>query len=260
MANFATDFFKGITKQQETPEFRLANPSEILSGVAKDAGQAAGINVDYANAVAPGYARAQRKAEDIYDPNQAKLREATTSSILQQLSLGSALPADVQQQVIQNALQGSSASGFGLSNGGRGLVAKDLGLTSLDLLNDRQDRAAKYTRSAPGPNELFSPTDFITPADIADMIIGNQTSQNQFNAFASNLKSQNRANMAETPYREASKGASLFGSVMGGMTGMGGMGGGGGGGGASAEPMWSAGFNPARNGRPASVRASAYYG
>lgn len=213
---FLTDLFKGIAGQQDTPEFNLQTPGELLSGVGRSAGQVADINRAYALPAA----NLQRDVENVYDPNQGRLREATTSSILKELGLGGEIPADVQQQVIQNALQGNAAAGFGASNAGRGVVGRDLGLTGLDLLNQRIGRAASYTRSAP----MITPSGGITSSDIANQILGNQNSQNSFNTFASNIKSQNRVNMIQKPLDMAAGVAGSFfglGGLMGGAGGFG---------------------------------------
>jgi len=57
------------------------------------------------------------------------------------LALGGAIPLDVQQQVARRAFErsGSVSGGLGL---GRDISARDLGLTSLDLRNQRLARAA----------------------------------------------------------------------------------------------------------------------
>lgn len=164
MADFFSDMFGSLAGQvKETPYSAI----DYTGALQNSMNSAAKANLAYNQQLAVPYAQLQRQVENVYDPNQARLREATTSSILSQLGMGSALPPDLQQQVIQNALQGASASGFGVSSGGRGLVARDLGLTGLDLLRQRQNTAASYTRSAPSLSSLYNPVQALSPETFA---------------------------------------------------------------------------------------------
>ncbi len=69
------------------------------------------------------------------------LLNESADSILQQLRLGSTLPADVQAQVTRAALQTGGQAGVAGSFAGRGLVAQDIGTTSLALQQARQAQA-----------------------------------------------------------------------------------------------------------------------
>lgn len=69
------------------------------------------------------------------------LLQAATESIMGQLKLGGTLGKDVQAQAMQAALEKGGAAGISGSGAGRGLVARDLGLTSLGLLQQRQQAA-----------------------------------------------------------------------------------------------------------------------
>lgn len=80
----------------------------------------------------------------ITDPASAvnnPLTLSSLSSILQSLNRGGKLDPDVQAQAVQAALQKAGAAGISGSGAGRGLVARDLGLTSLGLLQQRQNQA-----------------------------------------------------------------------------------------------------------------------
>lgn len=68
------------------------------------------------------------------------LKESSTS-ILNQLKLGGKLDPETQNAVVRGALQAGGTAGITGSGAGRGLVARDLGLTSLNLLNQRQQAA-----------------------------------------------------------------------------------------------------------------------
>lgn len=69
------------------------------------------------------------------------LLSESADSILSSLRLGSALPADVRSQITRSALSKAGQAGLSGSYAGRGLVARDIGRTSLDLLNQRQQQA-----------------------------------------------------------------------------------------------------------------------
>lgn len=80
----------------------------------------------------------------ITDPGSAvnnPLTLSSLSSILQSLNRGGQLDPDVQAQAVQAALQKGGTAGISGSGAGRGLVARDLGLTSLGLLQQRQQMA-----------------------------------------------------------------------------------------------------------------------
>jgi hypothetical protein len=66
------------------------------------------------------------------------LLDASVASIFDNLKLGGTLGRDVQQQAAQAALEKGGAAGISGSGAARGLVARDLGLTSLGLLQQRQ--------------------------------------------------------------------------------------------------------------------------
>jgi hypothetical protein len=69
------------------------------------------------------------------------LLSESADSILQSLRLGGELPADVRSQIARTALQKSGQAGISGSGAARGLVARDIGRTSLDLLTARQQQA-----------------------------------------------------------------------------------------------------------------------
>lgn len=76
----------------------------------------------------------------------------STNRILANLRLGGALGPDVQAQTVQAALEKGGAAGISGSGAARGLVARDLGLTSLGLEKDRiaQAQAAGTTQAQLG--------------------------------------------------------------------------------------------------------------
>lgn len=201
-------FLGGLFGQQRVPRFQAPDISQVLAqtyaqipGLAEATGR---FNI----LLAPQL----REAERIYRPGLFALEEETTQRILENLRLGAQIPEDVRQQVIQSALEGTAASGFGVTPGGRALVARDLGLTSLDILNQRIAQAAGRA-----PARQFQPQGIgITPGDIASQIIASQNVQNAYNTFASQIRSQNLQQLFATPLR-------LAGQAFGIYTGLGGL-------------------------------------
>lgn len=75
------------------------------------------------------------------DAGNNSLLEESASRILNNLKLGGALGADVQQQAVKAALERGGAAGISGSGAARGLVARDLGLTSMAVENQRIGQA-----------------------------------------------------------------------------------------------------------------------
>ncbi len=69
------------------------------------------------------------------------LFQSAADKILADLNLGGTLDAETQSAVVRGALSGGGRSGIIGSEAGRGLVARDLGLTSLQLQQARQQAA-----------------------------------------------------------------------------------------------------------------------
>lgn len=69
------------------------------------------------------------------------LLQGAADRILGQLNLGGKLDAETQAAATRAALQGAGTAGISGSGAARGLVARDLGLTSLALQNQRQQAA-----------------------------------------------------------------------------------------------------------------------
>lgn len=158
MASFFEDVFDAFTGQKATPQQTIIGTNDLLGQSGQlIQNQIVPQTLAYNQAIAPGLTDVQLGVERQYDPNAFALRSATTKSILDNLGLGSSLPPEIQDLVVRNALEGASASGFGASPGGRGLVARDLGLTGLDLGRSRRDEALKATRTQTPLDRLWNP-------------------------------------------------------------------------------------------------------
>lgn len=195
MPNFFGNILKGFFGQSDIPDQARFSANSVLEDVSALSPKLAAETVAFNRATALPMERLAREVEDIYDPNQGQLREQTTKSILDELGLGGQLPQDVQEIVLRNAFSKGGMSGIGGSQMGRNLAARDLGLTSLDLLNQRIGRAASYTRSAPRP---FQERSFLTPGNLAQTQISGTEAANQADAYSASLRSQNNQNVIKS--------------------------------------------------------------
>jgi hypothetical protein len=177
----------------------------------------------------------------------------SAASILASLRRGGRLDPETQNAVVRGALQSAGAAGIAGSGASRGLVARDLGLTSLSLLTARQ-QAALGAGSALS-NDLASrmglatgavnadtarvgslaslidaralPESGLSPGSIADLYVAENNAADQAKANAAQLK------MAQ---RQAKLNAILGFSTLGATLGLG-MGKGGEGAGVSSSPL-----------------------
>lgn len=149
------DISKVITDARETARTNLAQSialeQEFRPGTAalrKTTDKALG---DLASGQTPGISSRDTLLDLMgNDIASNPLLEESASRILSNLRLGGALGADVQQQAFKAALEKGGAAGISGSGAIRGLVARDLGLTSLGLENQRisQAQEAGKTMSA----------------------------------------------------------------------------------------------------------------
>ena len=147
------------------------------------------------------------------------LLQASANSLMQQLGLGGKLDPQTQAAAAQAALQQGGSSGISGSGAGRGLVAKDLGLTSLSLLQNRQSAAlsggtalsndyatrlglansvaSQQTNQTLGLGSLLNntalPSSGLDPGSIASLYVGqsNTASQNAYNQAAIQTQQNN---------------------------------------------------------------------
>lgn len=158
MASFFEDVFDAFTGQKATPQQTLIPTNDLFGQTGQIlTGQIAPQTIAYNQALAPALTDIQLGVESQYDPNAFALRSAYSKSILDNLGLGTSLPPEIQDLVVKNALEGSAASGFGVSQGGRGLVARDLGLTGLELSQNRRNEALNAVRSQRSLGDLYKP-------------------------------------------------------------------------------------------------------
>lgn len=95
-------------------------------------------------------------------PGYSKLRDKTTANITDWLA--GKVPQDVSDQVMRSAAGRSLYGGFGGSGMARNLSARDLGLTSLDIMGKGMDAASKWiTAARSGVSQFDVSSMFIRP-------------------------------------------------------------------------------------------------
>lgn len=105
----------------------------------------------------------QQQLEKMYAtalPGYDRIKEQVAGNI-SSMTKGE-LPDDVLNEVYRRGASQATAGGFGGSGMGRNLVARDLGLTSLDLMGRGQDSAQKWLSTSVAP-QMDVTSMFITP-------------------------------------------------------------------------------------------------
>lgn len=221
MADFFSDLFDSVTNQQVAPQQTIIPTNELLGqSFGALSGQVAPGLLSWNQALAPGLTNLQLGVANQLDPSILANFRGANKSILDQLNLGSSLDQELQNQVVTNALEGNAASGFGVGVGGRGLVARDLGLTGLQLLRERQNAALGAGTSGLGvSNRLYDPLAYSqmglgVASGIADNIQQVQAAQDEMANIQENVRRQNFSALINT-------GGRIAGMVIGGIAGSG---------------------------------------
>ena len=136
--------------------------------------------------------------EKQYMPDLSAARFGVQKQVAEDLSRGGQLPVDVQNAVTRSAMTSAGAGGFGAGP----LTAAQLGLTSYDIRNQNQAKAASLAAATP------LPTSGLDPGSLASAAIGQNTAQNQFNVDKTTADNQQR-----------SASAAANASILGGLTG-----------------------------------------
>lgn len=132
------------------------------------------IDLDRLQQQAQGYAQ-QNIAKSIelekqYMPEVSAARFGLQKQVAEDLARGGNLPPDVANQVTKATMARAGTGGFGAGP----LTAAQLGLTSLDLRNQAQAKAAALTATNP------LPVSGLDPGSLASAAIGQNQAQNQF--------------------------------------------------------------------------------
>lgn len=144
--DFLGDLFGGDTAPQpvtSTQSMQSVLPSLIgmIPGIA-------GANLSAAQTTVPGAVNLWNQTQNQLNPQYGDIKDKVATRILSDLGLGYNLPQDVMEQIMRQSLGGAMRSGFagpaGISEGGRGLTARDLGLSSIDWQQGNVNRAQQW--------------------------------------------------------------------------------------------------------------------
>lgn len=225
MADFFSDLIDSVTNQQVAPQSTIIPTNDLLSqSFGALSGQVAPGLLAWNQALAPGLTDVQLGVANQLDPSILANFRGANKSILDQLNLGGSLDQELQNQVVTNALEGNAASGFGVGVGGRGLVARDLGLTSMDLLRRRQQDALASGTSGMGVSKgLYDPLAYSqvglgAAGAIAQNIQDVQAAKDEMANITEQVRRQNFSSMINTGGRIAGMiigGVATSGSPMG---------------------------------------------
>lgn len=145
-------------------------------------------------------------------PDIANTRATLSKQVSDELAMGGQLGADVTNQVARNAA--SKANTAGLYGGGGPITAAMLGLTSMDVAQQRKRNAAALLATNPMQQVGLSP-ETLASVKIADVNNWNQ-SQLDVAGVKSNISMQNGANMGKAITSATS---TIGGAIMGGKIG-----------------------------------------
>jgi len=134
-----------------------------------------------------------RRDQDIEMPDleRSALLDRVRSQAMQDLELGGELPQDVRNLVMRTAAGRGSQSGVLGGRAGRDIGARDLGLTSLDLKNQRMATAAQLGAGEEATNMqrfgaaqftqgINRPTAGLDPAALANIMVDDVNARNDF--------------------------------------------------------------------------------
>lgn len=189
--------FDSLLGQQDRPDLSVPSTQQVLGQIYRSMPRLAEETVNYNDILAPGIAGAQRAGEDVYDPYRGKIRDLAGKMIYEELGLGGQLPPDVAAAIRQQGFEQGGITGTGVSNASQANVARNLGLTSLDLLNNRIGRGATYGSNTAN---LWQPQSLgITPGDVGSLYMGLNNQQNAINKYYSDLDFQDSMNLLNRP-------------------------------------------------------------
>jgi hypothetical protein len=136
-------------------------------------------------------------------PDVAKARRELATQVSNELAMNGQISPDVARQVAQRSITGATASG--LSGVAGPITAASLGLTAMDLTNQRQAKAASLLALNPLPESGLS------PGSLASAAVADLNAANQFNIS----KTQAQANAAQARANAIASGLSGVGSGIG---------------------------------------------
>ena len=139
-------------------------------------------------------------------PDIARTRETLSKQVADELSMGGQLSADTINQVTQGGMTKSNAAG--LYGGSGPITAAMLGLTSMDVANQRKANASALLAANPMQQVGLS------PETLANISVQDQTNLNQARLNAAGIKSQLAMANATNIGNEITSATSTIGGAM----------------------------------------------
>lgn len=163
------------------------------------AGKAADANQAYTNRMQPYLINMRKQGLNQWDPNYSATSSKYSANVLKDLGLGYQLPPELSQQSILGSMGQNASTGWGASAGGVGNAARNLGISELNLYNQRMNTANNWLGTQNAEMNMASNpiggTAF-TPNQVLTGDLTNQGEMNQYQNYLANLASQNSSNAA----------------------------------------------------------------
>lgn len=213
MANFLSDLFDSVTNQQATPQQTIIPTTDLLNqGYSTATGLAPQVAA-FNQAYQPIITGNQLASENQVFGNAAnQVQRGAYQSILDNLNLGNAVPADLQDLITTNTLQQLGQSGIGSADAGKLFGARSLLSAGLDLGASRRNEALQAAGLLPSSRLTPQVQGIPDPTGISNAISAEQAARDQYANIEENTRRENFSALINT-------GGRILGTVVGGVVG-----------------------------------------
>ena len=196
---FLSDLFDSVTNQQATPQATILDPAQTA---AKGYGIATGLAPQVQslnNAYQPIITGNQLASENqVFGDAANGVQRGVYQSILDNLNLGNAVPAELQDLITTNTLQQLGSSGIGSADAGKLFGARSLLSAGIDLGASRRNEALRAAGMLPS-STMTPPTIGIpNPDDFTNALYQEQAQKDQMANIAENTRRENFSNLINT--------------------------------------------------------------
>lgn len=213
MADFFGDLFDSITNQQATPQQTIIPTTDLLNqsyGMATGlAPQVAALNAAYQPIITGNQLASENQ---VFGGAANQVQRGAYQSILDNLNLGNAVPADLQDLITTNTLQQLGRSGIGTADAGKLFGARSLLSAGLDLGASRRAEALNASNILPSSRITPQVQGLPNVNNIAGMIDSEQAARDDFVNLQEDIRRENFSSLINT-------GSRILGTVAGGVIG-----------------------------------------
>lgn len=210
---FLNDLFDSFTNQQATPQQTIIPTTDLLNrGYSTATGlapQVAAFNQAYQPIITGNQLASE---EQVFGDAANAVQRGAYQSILDNLNLGNAVPADLQDLITTNTLQQLGSSGIGSADAGKIFGARSLLSAGLDLGAQRRNEALNASNLLPSSRMTPQVQGIPDPQGISQMIDQEQAAMDQYANIAENTRRNNFSSLINT-------GTRILGMVAGGIIG-----------------------------------------